>query len=417
MKMPPAFLVTSRYVLLIVAAVLGPQSVAAQSEPPLVPLPGIGPQPTIVCPANSVDISPGTSISQVVNSRDGATTFCLRAGVHSVTSAITPKTGNTFVGEFGAILDGTGWTTTDATQAAFRAHNADIDDVTIRNLVIRSMPQKGIHAFKNFAERWTVENNEIASNHTGILFPNSSIIRNNFIHHNVGINPLSATPGERGGGYEGYHPTDVIFEGNEVAFNGPEQKVMESVGVTFRNNFVHHNVGDGIWYDGGNTNAVIADNRVEDNGRNGIFYEAGFGGVIQNNTVRRSANTGVFISTSQNTQIEGNTLEENFRGVTYFINCFSLNEGRGLDLANISAQENTIRLGAVPGALASGFGFSGDCPGSVIAPYRDGAKNLKFFRNTYQVPDAAGSYWFWDGAKGWSQWQAFGHDLEGVITP
>ena len=38
----------------------------------------------------------------------GATTFCLRAGVHDLTSSITPKTGNTFVGEYGAILDGTG---------------------------------------------------------------------------------------------------------------------------------------------------------------------------------------------------------------------------------------------------------------------------------------------------------------------
>ena len=42
-------------------------------------------------------------------------------------------------------------------------------------------------------------------------------------------------------------------EGNEIAYNGLEQKVMESVNVTFRNNFVHHNVGDGIWYDSDNT--------------------------------------------------------------------------------------------------------------------------------------------------------------------
>ena len=41
----------------------------------------------------------------------GTTTFCLRAGVHYLTSSIRPKTGNTFVGEYGAILDGSGWTT------------------------------------------------------------------------------------------------------------------------------------------------------------------------------------------------------------------------------------------------------------------------------------------------------------------
>ena len=37
--------------------------------------------------------------------------------------------------------------------------------------------------------------------------------------------------------------------------------------MTFRNNFVHHNVGDGIWYDGDNTGALVEGNRVEDNGR------------------------------------------------------------------------------------------------------------------------------------------------------
>jgi len=68
--------------------------------------------------------------------------------MHAVTGAITPKTGDTFVGEYGAVLDGTRWTTSDLTQAAFRSHNQDIDDVTIRNLVIQHMPQRGIHAFR-----------------------------------------------------------------------------------------------------------------------------------------------------------------------------------------------------------------------------------------------------------------------------
>ena len=96
-----------------------------------------GPQRTITCPSGAIDIWPGQSIQSAVNGYAGATTFCLRAGVHSLTSSITPKTGNTFVGEYGAILDGSSWSSTDSTQAAFRAHNQDIDYVTIRNLVIR----------------------------------------------------------------------------------------------------------------------------------------------------------------------------------------------------------------------------------------------------------------------------------------
>ena len=72
-----------------------------------------GPQSTITCPAGAVDIMPGQSIQGVVNFYPGTTTFCLRAGVHYVTSSITPKTGNTFVGEYGAILDGSNWSTTE----------------------------------------------------------------------------------------------------------------------------------------------------------------------------------------------------------------------------------------------------------------------------------------------------------------
>ena len=160
--------------------------------------------------------------------------------------------------------------------------------MTIRNLVIRKMPQKGIHAFHWMSDHWTIEYNEIAFNKYGLEFPPDSIIRNNYIHHNVG-NASSPTPAERGGGYVGYYAHQTTFDSNEIAYNGPEQKVMESANVTFRNNFVHHNLGDGIWYDGDNTGTLVEGNRVEDNGRNGIFYEASNGGIIRNNTVRRNA--------------------------------------------------------------------------------------------------------------------------------
>ena len=194
--------------------------------------------------------------------------------------------------------------------------------MTIRNLVIRNMPQKGIHAFYWMSpDCWTIEYNEIAFNHSGILFPNHSIIRNNYIHHNVGSNPSSSNPAERGGATAGTTPVTRHSTRNEIAYNGWEQKVMDSVNVTFRNNFVHHNLGDGIWYDGGNPNALVEGNRVEDNGRNGIFYEASNGLVVRNNTLRRSGDTGVFISTSQNAEIYNNTLENNFRSITYFVNC------------------------------------------------------------------------------------------------
>lgn len=371
--------------------------------PPPPPASAVGPQPTIGCPAGAVDIWPGTAIQSLVDIHPGSTTFCVRAGVHSLRSSVTPRTGNTFVGEYGAVLDGTGWSASDSTAAAFRAQNQDIDYVTIRNLVIRNMPQRGINAFYWMSNHWTVEYNEITGNVTGLLFPPYSQIRNNYIHHNSG------------GGYLGSYSSYSTIEGNEIAYNGKEQKVGESADVTFRNNFVHHNAGDGIWYDSNNTGALIEGNRVEDNGFGGIFYEISTGAVIRNNIVRRSADTGIFISTSKNTQIYGNTLENNFRGITYFVNCASVGGGNiNFDLASNSAHDNVLVVGAVNDVLASAFSYI-NCSSTQASPYLNGSKGLVFYRNVYDVPSpSSGRYWLWNGLKYWNEWQVMGQDLDGV---
>ena len=387
---------------------------AASTEPPPPPPPsptGVGPQSTITCPAGAVDIWPGASIQNVVNSYAGNTTFCLRAGTHSLSSAIRPKTGNTFVGEYGAVLDGTGWSTTDATQAAFRAHNEDIDYVTIRNLVIRDMPQRGIHTFYWMSDHWTIENNEVTGNKWGVVFSPDFIVRNNYIHHNVG-NASSSNPGERGGGYMGARAQNTILENNEIAYNGPEQKIGESANVTFRNNFVHHNMGDGIWYDGNCTDALVEGNRVEDNGRNGIFYEIGRGAIIRNNTVRRSGGGAVFISTSQGAQISNNTLENNFGSILYFLNCTAASQG--YDLANNSSSNNTITVGTQSGAWGNGLSYTTDCTSTKLAAYLNGSKNLTFSNNAYDVPSTTSRYWLWNGLKSWSEWQGLGQDTTGT---
>jgi parallel beta-helix repeat protein len=384
------------------------------TPPPPPPSSAYGPQSTITCPAGAIDIWPGQFIQGVVNGYPGATTFCLRAGVHRLTSWITPKTGNTFVGEYGAILDGSTWATSDSTAAAFRAHNQDIDYVTIRNLVIRKMPWKGIHAFYYLSpDHWTVEYNEIAENQTGILFPHDSVVRNNYIHHNVG-DPTASNPGLRGGGYLGYYASNTTFENNEIAYNGMEQKIMDSPNVTFRNNFVHHNQMDGIWYDGGNPNALIEGNRVEDNRRNAIFFEASNTGIFRNNTLRRNE-TGVFVSSSQSVEIYGNTLENNFRGITYFLNCGGMAGRSDVDLRNNSAHDNTIRVSTQQYAFATGFSYTSDCTSTQVNTYTSGSKNLTFSKNAYYVPSLDGWYWLWNNTMPWFQWHAF-QDLAGTLS-
>lgn len=363
-----------------------------------------GPQPTITCPVGAVAILPGQSIQAAVNAGAATSTFCLKAGLHALTGAITPKSGQTFVGEFGAILDGSGWQTADTTQGAFRAHNQDIDDVTIRNLVIRHMPQRGIHAFADFADRWTIESNEITGTHTGLSVGKASIVRANRIHHNAG------------GGYGAYRGHGTVFDNNEIAYNGSEQKIVQATGVVFRNNWVHHNTHDGIWYDADNTNAVIEGNTVEDHPREGIFYEISGNAIIRNNSIRRSGSSGLFLSTSRDTEISGNTLEDNRYGLWFFVACSRVGAGNvKADLTNNTAHDNTIRITNTT-HLTSVL-TSTDCAGGLELPYTSGAKKNTFQNNRYFVPTVTGRWWAWGlgQLKTWSDWRALGQDATGSV--
>ena len=364
----------------------------------------MGPQSTITCPAGAVAILPGQFIQSFVNVNAGGTTFCLRAGVHNVTSSITPKSGDVFVGGYGAILDGSGWSTTDASQAAFRAHNEDIDDVTIRNLVIRNMPQRGIHAYYWMSDRWTIEYNEIASNQTGVAAPNNSLVRNNYIHHN----PV--------GGYSVFRSSNTVFDGNDISYNG-KQKVLAASNITFRNNFVHNNIEDGIWYDGDTIGGVIEGNTSQDNNGEGIFVEISSQLIIRNNTLRRNTYSGIFISTSKNIEAYNNTLEDNFAGIQYYLNCDAIGGGSiGWDLTNNSVHDNVIKMGTASYSIAGSLSYVSSCSATQVSAYLNGQKNLKFVANQYFVPSSTTRYFVWgiNTWKSWIDWEALGNDTTGT---
>ena len=385
-----------------------------------------GPQASLTCPAGAVNIVPGTNIQTLVNSSAGRTTFCLKAGIHSVRASITPKTGNTFVGEYGAILDGTGWTSTDLNTAVIKAMNVDVDDVTIRNLVIRNFPQVGILAFRDFSDRWTIDHVEVGPGKRGVLLPNDFVLSNSYIHHNVGdVN--SENTASRGGGYGCYLATRGLFLNNEIAYNGPEQKCMHGNNVTWRGNYLHHNLGNGIWFDGDNPGFLVEDNIFEDNPTYSVFIEISESGVIRNNTIRRAGWGAINISTSRNVEVYGNRVENGWRGIGMFLTCSAVGGGwaptpnpEGVlpwDLRDVNIHDNVTILGPQSDAIIAQFSSSG-CTAQQLAPYQNGSKNLRFQNNRYVAPNTAGSYWlWWDSLKTWSQWQALGADAGGAVSP
>jgi parallel beta-helix repeat protein len=215
----------------------------------------------------------------------------------------------------------------------------------------------------------------------------------------------------------GFWADNTTFDGNEIAYNGPEQKVGRSANVTFRNNFVHHNISDGIWYDTNpKAGAVIEGNRVEDNGRDGISFEASIGANIRNNTLRRNGERrGVYLhvperpdpTTTRSRPISGASLFPRLRQY-----CPRWTMSRTMRRTTTRSSSDTQELHA----YANGFKPT-SCTSGQLTPYLNGSKNLTFSHNRYRVPSLSFTrYFLWDGWKNSNQWQALGHDVEGSIS-
>jgi parallel beta-helix repeat protein len=364
---------------------------------------GRGPQATIVCPVGSFRVAPGESIQAAVNA---SLSVCIGSGVHQVPQPILPRTGTTLTGEYGAVLDGTEMNFPPEQFGIINAHNVNVDNVTVRNLVIRDSAQKGIHAFTDASDGWLIENNEVTGNRDGVHIGNFTTVRANYIHHNVG-DPSSSVPAERGGGYGGFRQHDNLWVDNEIAFNGSEQKILGAVRVTFRGNFVHHNLADGVWYDTNNAaGSVIEDNRVEDNGRMGIDWEANTDGIIRNNIVSRSGDADIFLSVSRRAEVYSNVLTTTGNNAFWVF----VDSATGLTSADHYVHDNRATLTGQR-AVAMTCLNTADCFGYHTT------HGYRFERNTYDVPDLAGAYWFvGNGPRTFPQWQALGFDVAGSVS-
>jgi parallel beta-helix repeat protein len=365
-----------------------------------------------------VSIAPGSDIQAAVNAHPAGTAFCLKAGVYSRTSAITPKSGNSFTGEYGAVIDGSNWSTTDANQGLFRSHNQDIDDVVIRNLVIRNSPQRGIHAYKDHSDRWIIENNEIHDNRLGISHGNFFQIRRNVIRHNWQF------------GIGGFRSTGSVIEGNEFTFNaarfrdfpGNSGTSKWAAGVTntiVRGNVVRDNYWHGIWFDGHHSGILIENNVVQNNGlglgADGILHEIGGQTVIRNNTIS-GQHRGIHISASRDTEVYGNLISQTDRPIQLFQDGTRISES---ELRNNLIRDNTVRVPSasnVPGVGTLGASLNCMNLTSTQCSAYSTSRDNRFQGNAYFVPDTAKRWWYWNNTSMlWSDWRAAGQDTTGSM--
>ena len=376
-----------------------------------------GPQTSIACQGGAILIPAGSTTASrqaLINTNPSGTAFCLEAGAHSADGSNTPKSGNIFTGVYGAVIDATGWSTIDPTQAVFRAHNENIDDVTIRNLKIVNAPQYAVRSYVDFSSGWLVEFCEFGFCNFGIEVCHDSRTLNNLIHHSTTA------------AYTGNTPHDVLFGENTVedTSGAANQKLVEGFNHHFRSN-IFRRQQNGIWEDGDNHGVLIEGNLIEDCNGVGIFYE--ISGVesdpciIRNNTVRRASTHGILLSTSRGVEVHNNFIEDCFRGIWLQVNLDIVGGGAipgGWDLIDDFVHDNIVRLStlyavATPGSYVTGFDYSGTIPPGDPVPYLTGLKNLLWARNQYSVPDTD-NYWFNGGSKSWEQWQALPQDAGSV---
>ncbi|MBD3393126.1 MAG: hypothetical protein GF418_13475 [Chitinivibrionales bacterium] len=379
---------------------------------------------------DTVYLYPGNPFRDSVQAYPESTTFIVKEGTH-YQPRIWPKTGDHFIGEDGAVMDGG--------DTAYHAivGNQTVDDIVIRNirfLNYGSAPRLCVITARADAyngARWTIENCEFGyCNGGAIMIGDSFEVRGNYIHHMGQIGLLGGATGS-------------LVENNEIAFCNYEMEnsfIFEAGGAKFayatnlivRGNYVHDNFGPGLWTDIDNMNILYEGNIIEDNLQFGIFHEISYDAVIRCNVIRNNGAAHdslvwwmkpgqIKIANSQNTEICHNIIEVH------------PSFGDGIALSNAVrgedwyCRDNSVHHNHIihKGKNASYSGING-----VESEWHEEFENLytqadnRFDANYYHVPDDTTRYWFWrgtrwdhtgNGFRTFEEFQAMGQEQHGII--
>jgi parallel beta-helix repeat protein len=293
-------------------------------------------------------------------------------------------------------------------------------NVTIKNIIVEKYANPAQNGAIRGGTSWVIDSSEVRLNHgIGVGMADNRRVTNNKIHHN----------GQLGIGGSG---TNALVEANEIAYNNVAgyNPYWEAGGTKFtfsktlaiRGNFVHHNDGPGLWTDINNIDVTIENNRVEDNGLSGIFHEISYQAIIRNNTISRNGTSkptsfwvdgaGILVSSSSDVEVYGNTLVDNFQGITGLEG----NRGSGLYgawiLKNLYVHNNDVTQS---GTTASGTGRTGvEQTGGGTSAFT--SANNKFASNTYRLGTAVPQRFFWMHQNvDDNGWKGYGQDTSGTF--
>jgi hypothetical protein len=307
---------------------------------------------------------------------------------------------------------------------------ATADNITVANLVLEeaanqaqvgAVESRGLTPPIGSGTGWRILNNDVRLNHgVGIGFADASTVAGNLVYDQGQLGLGSAGSG-------------AVVTDNEISFNGAVgysseweaggTKSWMTDGETFTHNYVHDNMGTGLWDDGGCIGTTYEYNRVVDNWGPGIQHEISYDAVIKHNEISGNGfvlhkgwvwDAGIQIQSSGGTKlidIAYNVVTDNFDGITVVDN-----GNRALEqpaphgphlVENVLVHDNTVTMS--DNELT---GAAEDNGNQAIFT----TSHNRFYANTYYVDSLAGQYFSWtSGNVDWSQWRRYGNDPGGRV--
>lgn len=324
---------------------------------------------------------------------------------------------------------------TSVTQKAINAGPDNCNLITFKVEKFAVPFQSGaIEGDDDGGEGWLLDGLEVTQCHgQGIRMNKDWTLQNAHVHH-CGQLGLGGT-----GQFSPGKATGVIVQDTEIDNNGVSGinpgaaggalKFTSTKGLILRRCNVHHNPGNGIWFDIDNEDAIIEDCIVEDNGYQGIFYEISFRAVIRNNVVRRNGfgrnngsgfGAGIFVAASPGVEIYGNLVEDCHNGIA----ATQQDRGSGDDggvqtlhvIKDLFVHHNTVILlqtGGDPQRVGLWVNFQ---PPGEPGLYTAEANN-RWVGNSYDLSGATALCFHWNDANiDFADWQAAGQDPPGPPT-
>ena len=208
------------------------------------------------------------------------------------------------------------------------------------------------------------------------------------------------------------NPQDSSFiKNNELAFNNRAgydpvwhaggMKITRATNTVVSNNYVHDNIGPGLWIDVYCDLVKVQNNYLRDN-IIGIYYELSQNGIITGNYLERHRTNGIYIVNSPNVLVESNTVRYTLNGIvamqdqrTYNVLCVGENANTANSMCsrqirNITVRNNFVELNDVNAVAAGVRVLPGSHPNAdtVNFPqerfYKNPDYNFVFDKNKYQ---------------------------------